>query len=262
MLNNLLRTACIMVGIVESVTDAQQFVLATKVLVKDPANPDGAKIVHTDRHPVLCPKDTLPQIKEGKRLLFFGIVRRHGKRTKLQLDPKRFSHKAKAFAAIESGEHAKDFTEVEGIKYLNKATVAGQIIWSNPLNSAIAKITVGIAKPGTVDEAIYCVGWRDFAATLITALRTNTVEVLMDGFMRCREMTGARKGDIMYELNASDRGASKILNRDPIKTLLDAGAPDMEAALAFEFDPPVDEPKTAAPAADAVPKGDGSDIPF
>jgi hypothetical protein len=262
MLNNLLRTACIMVGIVERIVDDQEFILATKVLVKDPANPDGAKIVHTDHHPVLCPKKTLPEIKEGKRLLFFGIVRRLGKRTKLQLDIKRFSHKAKAFAAIEAGEHAKDFTEVEGIKYLNKATVAGQIIWSNPLNSAIAKITVGIAKPGTVDEAIYCVGWRDFAATLIAALRTNTVEVLMDGFMRCREMTGARKGDIMYELNASDRGASKILNRDPIKTLLDVGAPDMEAALAFEFDVPVDEPKTAAPAAGAVPKGDGSDIPF
>jgi hypothetical protein len=231
-MNTKLRSACMMVGDVGEIVNDQQLTLVTKVMILD--RDSNEKVQKVDNHPVLVPKDVLPKIKEDKRLAFSGWIRRHNNVTKLQLNPKHYTQKPKDIKALQSlPQYIQKFQEVEGVPYLNVANVSGLVIWQNPLQYSLS---IGIATPGTTGEAIFANIRSGFAKVLATVLETNTVEVLIDGFMRAREMTGERIGEIMYELVASNRGASQILSKEPIKTLLTDKSPDMSEMLAFEFD--------------------------
>ena len=254
-----------MVGDIKEIVSDQQLTLTTSIMLKDK---DTHQLVEkVDEHPVLVPKAVMATIKADKRLAFKGWIRRHplpGGITKLQLNPESWTQKPKDIKALAaSDKYSPKFNFVGDTPFLNTGSVAGLVVWNNPLDNDPKKannVTVGIANPGTAGEAIYSVVWNKFAKALVSMLQINTVEVLIDGYMRSRAMTGSRLGDFMYELNGSDRGASRILSFEPIKTLLDDTAGEMETAMAFVFD---DDAPAANPApAGSPPAPDADDVPF
>lgn len=211
--------------------------------------------VFEDDHPVLISDEgILKKVKVGKKLGFAGIIRRIGDRTKLILDPARYTtNQAKL----------KD-------RYLNTAGISGDVVFKQYFGSDPNKkemLTIGIGEPNATGTALYGSIWRDMATHWFTLLTGFDAIVELVGYMRSREMTGARAGDTMYELIAN-REKSNILKRTLIKTgFEDYNATNAEALMALEFDIP-DQPATnAAGAEDGLgdhtnPNSADDNIPF
>lgn len=210
---------------------------------------DGRRFL--DDHPVLiADENILKKVKVGKKLGFAGIIRRIGDRTKLILDPAHFST---------NQSQLKD-------RYLNKAGIAGHVVFKQFFGTdpnKRAMLTVGIGEPNATGTALYGSIWRDMASHWNTLLTGCEAVVELVGYMRSREMTGARIGDTMYELIAN-RELSSILKAEPIKTGFEdfdeAGA---EALMALEFDiPPTADSSGAQTDLDTHANPVTDDIPF
>ena len=179
-----------------------------------------------DDHPVLIADDKiLKKIKIGNKLGFAGIVRRIGDQTKLVLDPKRVN---------------LNQTTLKG-RYMNLAGIAGNVVFKQFFGSDPSKkamLTVGIGEPNSTGTALYGSIWRDMASHWNSLLTGCDAIVELVGYMRSREMTGARAGDTMYELIVN-REKSQILERSPIKTgFEDFDKTGADALMALEFDIP------------------------
>ena len=185
---------------------------------------DGRRFL--DDHPVLISdKDALKKVKVGKKLGFAGIIRRIGNRTKLILDPAHYST---------NQSQLKD-------RYMNKAGIAGHVVFKQYFGTdpnKRAMLTVGIGEPNATGTALYGSIWRDMASHWNTLLTGCEAIVELVGYMRSREMTGARAGDVMYELIAN-RELSSITDRQPLQTGFENyNAAGAEALMALEFDIP------------------------
>ena len=179
-----------------------------------------------DDHPVLIADEAiLKKIKIGKKLGFAGIIRRIGNRTKLILDPKR---------ASTNQSQLKD-------RYMNKAGISGSVVFKQFFGSDPDKrsmLTIGIGEPNATGTALYGSLWRDMASHWNTLLTGCEAVVELVGYMRSREMTGARAGDSMYEL-ICNREKSSILKRNAIKTGFESyDQIGSDALMALEFDLP------------------------
>jgi hypothetical protein len=211
--------------------------------------------VFEDDHPVLIKDDEiLKKVKIGKKLGFAGIIRRIGNRTKLILDPVRYT---------------TNQSKLKG-RYLNTAGISGHVVFKQFFGSDPNKrqmLTVGIGEPNATGTALYGSIWRDMAAHWNSLLTGFDAVVELVGYMRSREMTGARAGDTMYELIAN-REKSNIVSRNLIKTgFEDYNADNAEALMALEFDVP-DQPASNPANAEAGlsdhtdPNSANDDIPF
>ena len=182
-----------------------------------------------DQHPVMVAEEKiLKKIKVGKKLGFAGIIRRIGNRTKLVLDPKRYTVDQKQL----------------GDRYMNTAGIGGHVVFKQFFGTdpnKRAMLTIGIGEPNATGTALYGSLWRDMASHWNTLLTGCEAIVQIVGYMRSREMTGARLGDTMYELIAN-RERSSIIDRKPLTTGFEnydtTGA---DALMALEFDVP-DQP--------------------
>lgn len=209
----------------------------------------------TDDHPVLVSDEKiLSKIKIGKKLGFAGIIRRIGNRTKLILNPSRYSVKQ---------------TDLKD-RYVNTAGIAGHVVFKQFFGSDPDKrdmLTLGIGEPNATGTALYCSIWRDMALHWNTLLTGCEAIVQAVGYMRSREMTGARAGDSMYEL-ICNREKSKILQKSPIKTgFEDFDTNASDALMALEFNVPNEPPSNPSNPEDGLddhtdPNSSEDSIPF
>jgi hypothetical protein len=209
-----------MIGDVLSV-DGNQVVVQTVNVATD-----GRRFL--DDHPVLVADEAaLKKIKVGKKLGFTGIIRRIGDRTKLILDPKHYST---------NQAQLKD-------RYLNSAGVKGLVVFKQFFGTdpnKRAMLTIGIGEPNATGTALYGSIWRDMASHWNTLLTGYEAVVQLVGYMRSREMTGARAGDTMYELIAN-RELSSIVERRQISSGFENfDESNAEALMALEFDIPAE----------------------
>lgn len=179
-----------------------------------------------DNHPVLIADEkVLKKIKVGKKLGFAGIIRRIGNRTKLVLDPSRVN---------------TDQTVLKD-RYMNDAGISGHVVFKQFFGTDPTKktmLTLGIGEPNATGTALYGSLWRDIASHWNTLLTGCEAVVELVGYMRSREMTGARAGDVMYELIVN-RERSSILHQTPIKTGFENfNQSDADALMALEFELP------------------------
>jgi hypothetical protein len=207
--------------------------------------------VFLDQHPVLvADQEILKKIKVGKKLGFAGIIRRIGNRTKLILNPERYST---------NQSKLKDL-------YLNTAGISGAVVFKQFFGSDPEKrdmLTLGVGEPNATGTALYCSIWRDMAAHWNTLLTGCEAIVQVVGYMRSREMTGARAGDMMYEL-ICDRDKSQIVRRSVLKTGFETfDDVSAQALMALEFDLP-EQPSNPTDSNDGLPNqtDPASDIPF
>lgn len=240
---NTIRSWVEMIGDVLSINGPEVIVRTVNVLS------DGREFV--DDHPVLvADENILKKIKVGKKLGFAGIIRRIGNRTKLILNPARFS---------------TNQSKLKG--YLNNAGISGQVVFKQFFGSDPDKrsmLTLGIGEPNATGTALYCSIWRDMALHWNTLLTGCEAIVQTVGYMRSREMTGARTGDSMYELIVN-REKSQILKRSPIKTGFESyNQIESDALMALEFDLPIQAASNPEDGLDDHVNPDSADdqIPF
>jgi len=244
-MQNTIQSWVKMIGDVLSI-DGDQVVVQTVN-----AATDGRKFL--DDHPVLvADKEALKKIKVGKKLGFTGIIRRIGDRTKLVLNPAHYST---------NQSKLKDL-------YLNQAGIKGLVVFKQFFGTdpnKRAMLTVGIGEPNATGTALYGSIWRDMASHWNTLLTGYEAIVQIVGYMRSREMTGARAGDTMYELIANRELSSIVERRQISNGFEDYDESGAEALMALEFDIPAEASNPAAAESglsDHVATGTKDNIPF
>jgi len=200
-----------------------------------------------DQHPVIVPDaEILAKFKTGKRIGFYGWLKREGNRTMLFMDTKRLHYVQNK---LPSG-------------YVNQAGLAGLVVFNRLLNddpTKQAQLTVGIGQDNTTGTAIWCVLWQSIAIAWAQALQGSRAEAQIVGRMRSREIPG---GMVMYELVG--QVGSKLVT-EPIETGFESfDESAMEAAMAFKTDLPPEATGTADPKPQVEASGEFSDdnIPF
>jgi hypothetical protein len=238
--------------ITEISTDAPQITVETKALDADGnVRKDKMGELCIDKHPVLVQDPELfKKLVVGKRIGFHGWIRRIGQRTKLIMDP------AKCVITQKSLKNAG---------YVNKAGLAGLVVYSRPATSDPSKqaqLTLGVGLADTVGTAIWASVWGNMAKVWDQLLFGNRAEAQIIGRMRSR--VNPNNGQTMYEVVGL--AGSKLIT-EPITTGFDENFDEgaMDAAMAFEFSLPDDMTGAAAvpdPSAEDSPLPVDDDIPF